>query len=130
MKEVTTETARFDFLFQGKIGGDEQTEINWHLTLTPQRKNAAFWNTPQQFHLRLQSEVGAVLWKKGSACYDLEMPCSPTLSPCESPFPMAKQLTLYQTFRKCSTINRNEWFVSTITIRMKTTCYQFFACAC
>src|SRR5262249_42621726 len=43
---------------------------------------------------------------------------------------MAKQLTLYQTFRKCSTINRNEWFVSTITIRMKTTCYQLFPCAC
>src|SRR5262245_26670769 len=115
MKEVTTETARFDFLFQGQIGGDEQTEVNRHLTLTAQRKNTALLHTPQQFHLRLQRQIADFIEKQGPTFYELEISYSPTLSSGESPFPMAKQLTFYQALIECSTINRNEWFVSTIT---------------
>ena len=59
-----------------------------------ERKYATFLHTLQQFRLRWQWEIDDFIEKERPTYCELEISHFPLLSPCKSPFLMAKQLTL------------------------------------
>ncbi len=127
--QVFAETALFDLLAQGFVGGGDQTDIDGGGKCATKAFDAAALEDTQEFDLDTGHDLADLVEEEGSAVSEFKSTGLCVVCAGECAFFVAKKLAIEQGFGKGGAVDGDKLLVVAVTESVEFACDQFFSCA-